>query len=106
MHIYRIQKNPYSSGVYNFQTKRGRFIQIESQFSSNPKWKNRYFFISGQWEFTPKEKADGPRVGVAKQVPIHDPIRPAGTRYTIRLYPDTTCLTKRVIGFDTIMTRK
>jgi hypothetical protein len=30
MHIYRIQKNPYSSGVYNFQTKRGRLIQIDS----------------------------------------------------------------------------
>jgi hypothetical protein len=43
---------------------------------------------------------------VAKRVPIHDPIRPASTRYTIRLYPDTTRLAKRVIGFDTIMTRK
>jgi hypothetical protein len=48
--------------VYNFQTKRGKFIQIDSQFSSNPKWKNKYFFLSGQWEFTPTEKAEGPRV--------------------------------------------
>jgi hypothetical protein len=62
MHIYKIQKNPYSSGVYNFQTKREKFIQIDSQFSSNSKWKNMYFFISGQWEFTPKEKAEGPQV--------------------------------------------
>jgi hypothetical protein len=42
--------------------KRGKFIQIDSQFSSNPKWKKRYFFVSRQWEFTPKEKAQGPRV--------------------------------------------
>jgi hypothetical protein len=26
LHLYRIQKNPKSSGVYNFQTKRGKFI--------------------------------------------------------------------------------
>jgi hypothetical protein len=62
LHIYRLQKNPQSSAVYNFQTKRGKFIQIDSQFSSNPKWKNKYFFLSGQWEFTPTEKAEGPRV--------------------------------------------
>jgi hypothetical protein len=48
--------------VYNFQTKKGKFIQIDSQFSSNPKWKNKYFFVSRQWEFTPTEKAKGPKV--------------------------------------------
>jgi hypothetical protein len=26
LHLYRIQKNPKGSGVYNFQTKRGKFI--------------------------------------------------------------------------------
>jgi hypothetical protein len=62
MHLYRLQKNPQSSSVYNFQTKRGKFIQIDSQFSSNPKWKSKYFFISRQWEFTPTEKAEGPKV--------------------------------------------
>jgi hypothetical protein len=62
LHLYWLQKNPQSSTVYNFQTKRGKFIQIDSQFSSNPKWKNKYFFLSGQWEFTPTEKAKGPRV--------------------------------------------
>jgi hypothetical protein len=62
LHIYLLQKNPQSSVAYNFQTKRGKFIQIDSQFSSNPKWKNKYFFVSGQWEFTPTEKAKGPRV--------------------------------------------
>jgi hypothetical protein len=62
MHLYRLQKNPQSSAVYNFQTKRGKFIQIDSQFSSNPKWKNKYFFVSVQWEFTPTEKVEGPRV--------------------------------------------
>jgi hypothetical protein len=62
MHIYRIQKNPYSSGVFNFQTKRGKFIQIDSQFSSNPKWKNRYFFVSGSGSLLPKRKQQGPRV--------------------------------------------
>jgi hypothetical protein len=62
LHIYRLQKNPQSSSAYNFQTKRGKFIQIDSQFSSNPKWKNKFFFVSGQWEFLPTEKAKGPRV--------------------------------------------
>jgi hypothetical protein len=62
MHLYWLQKNPQSSAVYNFQTKRGKFLQIDSQFSNNPKWKNKYFFISGQWEFIPTEKAEGPRV--------------------------------------------
>jgi hypothetical protein len=47
LHIYRLQKNPQSSSAYNFQTKRGKFIQIDSQFSSNPKWKNKFFFVSG-----------------------------------------------------------
>jgi hypothetical protein len=62
LHLYRLQKNPQSSAAYNFQTKKGKFIQIDSQFSSNPKWKNKYFFVSEQWEFTPTEKAKGPRV--------------------------------------------
>jgi hypothetical protein len=62
LYFYRLQKNPQSSSVYNFQTRRGKFIQIDSQFSSNPKWKNKYFFLSGQWEFLPTEKAEGPRV--------------------------------------------
>jgi hypothetical protein len=62
LHLYRLQKNPQSFAAYNFQTKKGKFIQIDSQFSSNPKWKNKYFFVSGQWEFTPTEKAKGPRV--------------------------------------------
>jgi hypothetical protein len=62
LYFYRLQKNPQSSSVYNFQTRRGKFIQIDSQFSSNPKWKNKYFFLSGQWEFRPTEKAEGPRV--------------------------------------------
>jgi hypothetical protein len=62
LYIYRLQKNPQSSSVYNFQTRRGKFIQIDSQFSSNPKWKNKYFFLSGQWEFRPTERAEGPRV--------------------------------------------
>jgi hypothetical protein len=62
LHLYRLQKNPQSAAAYNFQTKKEKFIQIDSQFSSNPKWKNKYFFVSGQWEFTPTEKAKGPRV--------------------------------------------
>jgi hypothetical protein len=62
LYFYRLQKNPQSSAVYNFQTRRGKFIQIDSQFSSNPKWKNKYFFLSRQWEFLPTEKAEGPRV--------------------------------------------
>jgi hypothetical protein len=62
LHLYQLQKNPQSFATYNFQTKKGKFIQIDSQFSSNPKWKNKYFFVSGQWEFTPTEKAKGPRV--------------------------------------------
>jgi hypothetical protein len=62
LHLYRLQKNPQCSVAYNFQTKKGKFIQIDSQFSINLKWKDKYFFVSGQWEFTPTEKAKGPRV--------------------------------------------
>jgi hypothetical protein len=62
MHVYRIQRNPGSFGVYNFQTKRGKFVQLDSKYSSNWHWKNKYFFVSGQWEFAPKEKVQGPRV--------------------------------------------
>jgi hypothetical protein len=62
LYFHRLQKKPQSSAVYNFQTRRGKFVQIDSQFSSNPKWKNKYFFLSGQWEFLPTEKAKGPRV--------------------------------------------
>jgi hypothetical protein len=47
MHIYRIQRNPGSSRVYNFQTKRGKFIQLDSKYSSNRQWKNKYFFYLG-----------------------------------------------------------
>jgi hypothetical protein len=62
MHVYRIQRNPGSFGVYNFQTKRGKFVQLDSKYSSNWHQKNKYFFVSRQWEFAPKEKAQGPRV--------------------------------------------
>jgi hypothetical protein len=34
---------------------------LPTQFSST-KWKNKFFFVSGQWEFTPTKKAKGPRV--------------------------------------------
>ena len=60
--MYRVHKNPGGAGVYNFQTKKGRFIQLASKYSSNRWWKNRFFFVSGQWEFAPKERVVGPRV--------------------------------------------
>ena len=60
--MYSIHRNPRGSGVYNFQTKRGKFIQLDTKYSSNRYWKNKFFFISEQWEFTSKEKAVGPRV--------------------------------------------
>ena len=48
LHMYRVHKNPGGAGVYNFQTKRGRFVQLASKYSSNQWWKNKFFFISGQ----------------------------------------------------------
>ena len=35
---------------------------MEPKYSSNRGWKNRYSFASGQWEFAPSKKAQGPRV--------------------------------------------
>jgi hypothetical protein len=60
--MYRVQKNPKTNGVYNFQSKRGKFVQIEVKFSSNRWWKNRFFFAMRQWEFAPYETVEGPRV--------------------------------------------
>ena len=60
--MYKVYRIPGGAGVYNFQTKRGRFVQLAFKYSSNRWWKNKFFFVSGQWEFAPKEKAMGPRV--------------------------------------------
>ena len=62
LHMYRVHRNPGGAGVYNFQTKKGRFVQLASKYSSNRWWKNKFFFVLGQWEFALKEKAVGPRV--------------------------------------------
>jgi hypothetical protein len=60
--MYRVQKNPKSEGLYNFQSRHGRFIQMDNKYFSNQGWKNKYFFATGQWEFHPTEVAKGPRV--------------------------------------------
>ena len=62
LHMYRVHRNPGGARVYNFQTKRGRFVQLSSKYSNNQWWKNKFFFVSGQCEFAPKEKVVGPRV--------------------------------------------
>ena len=58
--MYKVHRNPGGAGVYNFQKKKGRFVQLS--FKCNRWWKNKFFFISGQWESAPKERAMGPRV--------------------------------------------
>jgi hypothetical protein len=49
-------------GVYNFQVRRGKLIQLKPKYSSNQWWKNKFFFASGQWEFALGERAQEPRV--------------------------------------------
>jgi hypothetical protein len=62
LHLHQVNKNPGGSSVYNFQVRRGKLIQLEPRYSSNRWWKNKFFFASGQWEFTPLERVQGPRV--------------------------------------------
>jgi hypothetical protein len=35
LHLHQVHKNLRGSGVYNFQTKRGKLIQLEPKYSSN-----------------------------------------------------------------------
>jgi hypothetical protein len=62
LHLHRVHKNPGGSGVYNIQTRRGKLITLEPRYSSNRGWKNKYFFTSGQWEFSSTEQATEIRV--------------------------------------------
>jgi hypothetical protein len=48
--------------VYNFQTRRGKLKTLETKYSSNRGWKQKFFFASGQLEFAPTEQATRPRV--------------------------------------------
>jgi hypothetical protein len=57
LHLHRVHKNPGGSKVYNIQTRRGKLITLETKYSSNKGWKNKYFFASGQWEFASTEQA-------------------------------------------------
>ena len=62
LYLHRVHKNPGGPGVFNVQTRHGKLIQLKPKYSSNRGWKNHFFFTSGQWEFAPTEKAQGPRV--------------------------------------------
>jgi hypothetical protein len=55
LHLHRVHRNPGGSGVYNIQTRWGKLITLETNYSSNRGWKNKFFFASGQWEFAPSE---------------------------------------------------
>jgi hypothetical protein len=48
--------------VYNIQTRRGKLITLETKYSNNRGWKNKYFFASEQWEFAPTKQATEIRV--------------------------------------------
>jgi hypothetical protein len=60
--LHQVHRNPEGSGVYNFQTRRGKLIQLEPKYSSNRGWKNKFFFSSRQWEFVPSEQVEAHRV--------------------------------------------
>jgi hypothetical protein len=62
LHLHRVHRNPGGSGVYNIQTRRGKLIILEPKYSSNHGWKNKYFFVAGQWEFAPTKQATKIRV--------------------------------------------
>ena len=62
LYLHQVHKNPGGLEVYNIQTRCGKLIQLEPKYSRNWGWKNHFFFTSGQWEFAPLEKAQGPRV--------------------------------------------
>jgi hypothetical protein len=55
LHLHWVHKNPGGAKVYNFQTRRGKFITLKAKYSSNRGWKNKFFFTLGQWEFAPLE---------------------------------------------------
>jgi hypothetical protein len=62
LNLHRVHMNPGGSRVYNIQTRRGKLITLETKYSSNRGWKNKYFFASGQWEFAPMEQSTKIRV--------------------------------------------
>jgi hypothetical protein len=62
LHLHRVHRNPGGSRVYNIQTRQGKFIILETKYSSNRGWKNKFFFASEQWEFALTEQATEIRV--------------------------------------------
>jgi hypothetical protein len=36
--------------------------QLKKTYSNNKRWKNKFFFALGDWEFAPSEVTEGPRV--------------------------------------------
>lgn len=68
--VYRLTKNPRSDVLFTFQVrKKVKCIHLRSTFSSNKKWKNSFFYASGNWEYSPSEAVEGLRVPRETRVP-------------------------------------
>ena len=48
LYLHQVHKNSDGLGVFNVQTRRGKFIQLEPKYSSNKGWKTHFFFTLGQ----------------------------------------------------------
>ena len=52
---------------------------MDGKFSSNHKWKNKYFFTTGQWEFHPTDATEGPRVPRETFAPVVNALKNHGS---------------------------
>jgi hypothetical protein len=54
MGIYKKAENPQTNTIFTFQVReKVKMIFLKPTYSSNMKWKENFFFASGDWEFSP-----------------------------------------------------
>ena len=59
--IYKLGKNPNVDHIFNFQVwKKGKFMSLTDY--SNKKWKSKFFFTQGDWEFSPSKIINDPNI--------------------------------------------
>jgi hypothetical protein len=56
LYCYRLEEK--YTGVWTFHCRCSKRNLVSDLPSSNKKWKNRFFFVSGEWEFGNMDKAD------------------------------------------------